>query len=206
MKKIQLISIIITAFQTLTFAQASHIITTSGYTFVPNTVNANVGDTIIFNVDFSMHPLQQVSSATWAADQSTALAGGFSNSTGNSYSVIMTQPGTVYYVCKMHVASHGMKGQISVAGSNGVDNVPSATTLIYPNPADKQLSISPGSHGYFTFSIIDMFGRTVSESSAYAGAKDVFVANVSAIAEGDYILIVNTLDGKTSRSKIAIRH
>jgi len=206
MKKLYLLAISIVALQAIAPAQTSHIITTSGFTFVPATVSANVGDTIIFNVDFSMHPIQQVSSTTWAADQSTALTGGFSNSAGSTYSVVMTQPGTVYYVCKMHVALYGMKGQIQVAGSNGVDNLVSGPSLAFPNPADQLLSFTPPSSGNFSYTITNMSGQVVKKDTKYATPQSIITIDVSAIVEGNYVFSLSGATGVVNKSKITIKH
>lgn len=205
MKKIYLFLILTLALQTFASAYTSHTITTSGLTFSPDSIQANVGDTIIFNVNFATHPLQQVSSTTWAADQATPLAGGFSATSGTTFSVVMTQPGTVYYVCTMHV-SLGMKGRIFVSGMNGVNDIVSTTTMAYPNPADQLLHIDPASSGYFSYTITDLSGRDVLQGKEYQPAQSSLAVNISDIATGNYILSVTDADGITKRSKICIRH
>ncbi len=205
MKKIHFLAVLILASQTIASAQTSYIITTSGLTFTPNTINANVGDTIIYNVDFSMHPLQQVSSATWAADQSTPLAGGFSNTTGTTYRVVLTQPDTVFYVCRMHV-SYGMKGRIFVSAATGIDNVSSISAPPFPNPADQQLSITPNSSGDFSFTLTDMKGQVIMIGSKYAGPQNPITLDVSAITEGSYMFAMTNSNGVMRESKIEIRH
>ncbi len=206
MKKLYLFGVLLLALQAAVSAQTSHIITTSGFTFTPDSVRANVGDTIIFNVNFSMHPLQEVSSTTWAANQATPLPGGFSASSGTTFSVVMTQAGIRYYVCTMHVASFGMKGRIFVNGSNEIENIPAIVTLPYPNPAAQQIHLVPASSGEFAYTIYDMLGQPVLQGSQYTTAQNMVSIDVSAIAEGNYILSMTNADGQVSKSKIDIRH
>ena len=205
MKKIHFLAVLVLALQAIASAQASYIITTSGLTFTPSTINANVGDTIIYNVDFSMHPLQQVSSATWAADQSTPLAGGFSNTTGTTYKVILTQPDTIYYVCRMHI-SYGMKGRIFVSPTTGIDNISSISSAPFPNPADQQLSITPISIDNFSFTLTDMKGQVIMVGAKYAGPQNPITMDVSAIADGSYMFALTNSKSVMRESKIEIKH
>jgi plastocyanin len=206
MKKIYLFAVLIMALQTIASA-TTHTITTSGFAFSPDSINANVGDTIIFNVAFGTHPLQQVSSTTWAANGTTPLSGGFSATSGTTFSVVMTQAqvGVVYYVCTNHVASFGMKGRIFVSAVNGIENIPTISAQPYPNPANQQLHLVTASSGYFSYTITDMLGQTVLQGSEYALAQSAVTVNVSTVPEGNYILSTTNAEGLVSKSKIDIR-
>lgn len=204
MKKIYLLAILTFTLRVISSAQTTHTVTTSGFTYTPATVQANVGDQVIFNVDFSMHPTVEVSAATWAANQPTPLAGGFSGTSGSTMTVTMTAVGTRYYVCQMHVSSFGMKGKIDVVAANGIKNVPSVVALPYPNPASQQLYLSPAAAGDFSYTITDMLGRTVLLGSEYA--QGMVTVDVSGIADGAYILSMTSANGLSSRNKIDIRH
>ena len=128
MNKIYLLFALICLLPLGSSAQTTHTITTSGFTFSPDSVAAHVGDQIIFNVDFSMHPLQEVSASTWAANQSTPLPGGFSASSGTTLTVTMSAVATRYYVCTVHVGL-GMKGRIFMSAANGIEAIPSVSAL-----------------------------------------------------------------------------
>ena len=206
MKKNYLLGLLIMAIQVLSFAQTSHIITTSGFTFTPDSVNARVGDTIIFNVNFSAHPLQQVASTTWSANQSTPLAGGFSATSGTTFSVVMTQPGVAYYVCTMHVSSFGMKGRIFVSPANGIEKITPTASLIYPNPSGGQLHFISAASGHLSYAITDMLGKVILKDSQYANAQDRVTVDVADIAEGNYILSVSHADGSVSQNKIILKY
>ena len=205
MKSINALILFVVSFALSSTAQTIHTITNSGFTYSPDSVNANVGDQVTFNTDFSMHPLHEVSSATWAANGSTQLAGGFSATTGSTATFTMTQAGTRYYVCANHV-SLGMKGRIFVSNPNGIESIPSVAALLYPNPSNQQLHIIPVSTGYFSYAMTDMLGRKILEDSEYAIANSAISINISAIPEGNYILTMTNAEGQVSTRKIHIAH
>ncbi len=117
---------------------ATHTITNSGFAFSPATLTVTAGDTIIFSLA-GIHDAVEVSQATWDADGSTALSGGFSVPFGGG-STVLTHTGIHYYVCQPH-ASLGMKGSITVnpASATAVregNGIPARFSLSqnYPNP------------------------------------------------------------------------
>ena len=83
-------------------------ISTSGFTFSPDTLFVNIGDTINFNLS-SNHNAVEVSENTWNTNGSTPNSG-FNISAGGG-SFIVDSIKTYYYVCQPH-ASMGMKGII----------------------------------------------------------------------------------------------
>lgn len=110
-------------------------ITESGFTFTPDNVTINSGDTIIFQLT-NIHDALEVSEATWNANGTTPLAGGFSVPLGGG-KVTGLSVGIHYYVCTFH-ASLGMKGRITVNGSSGIEENQASTKMfsIYPNPTN----------------------------------------------------------------------
>lgn len=95
------------------FASAPHTVINSGFTFLPDSILAGVGDTIHFVLEL-MHTAREVSASTWLADDTTSN-GGFDLPFGGG-DVVMTQLGTHYFVCVPH-AFLGMKGRIIVAST-----------------------------------------------------------------------------------------
>jgi plastocyanin len=89
---------------------APHTIINSGLTFTPESLAVNTGDKINFVLEI-FHEAREVSEATWLANDTTSN-GGFEVPDGGG-SIILTQTGIHYYVCKHHV-SLGMKGKIIV--------------------------------------------------------------------------------------------
>ena len=142
----------------------THIITNTGYTFLPSTINISVNDTIKFQL-MSMHDAVEVSKATWDAGNNTKLPGGFAVPFGGGICVITT-PGVHYYVCEPH-ASLGMKGTIT-ATTTGVET-PFVTnepeTRVSPNPSDGLVNISYNSEGEdrININLFDLTGRKIAE-------------------------------------------
>lgn len=94
-----------------------HVISTSGLTYAPAELTVNVGDNITINAS-SVHPTTEVSQATWEANGTAALVGGFGTNTA-SFTFTVEEVGIIYYVCDNHIAS-GMKGLINVLDPVGI--------------------------------------------------------------------------------------
>jgi plastocyanin len=207
MKKLYFLAFSIFVLRFIAPAQATHIITTHGYAFLPDSLVVNLNDTVVFNVNFSMYPIQQVRDTSWAANHPTPMAGGFSDTSGNTLRLAMTQQGIVYYVCTVYVAPFEMKGRIYVSGpESGIETIPSVTALPYPNPADQQLNFVSASSGELSYTITDMLGRTMLLGRQYATGQNMVTVDVSAVATGNYILSISNAGGAISQTKIDISH
>jgi plastocyanin len=113
MKTISLALSLIFAVQT--FA-AIRTITTVGNTFSPDSTVIRFGDTVQFT-NMVGHNAVEVSAATWNANGTTPLAGGFSTVvSGNTITGLSV--GLHYYICTPNAAL-GMKGRIWVLPRNG---------------------------------------------------------------------------------------
>ncbi len=114
-------------------AQTTFTVQDNGFTFDPATVNIHVGDSVKFTGS-DVHPILQVSEATWNSNGITALAGGFAFPSGSGI-VGFPTAGTYYYVCTAHVASHGMKGKIVVSAVTALNEVQVTDIFsLYPVP------------------------------------------------------------------------
>src|SRR5712671_2671827 len=89
----------------------THTISTSGFTFTPDSITIASDDTVVFALSL-MHTAREVSKATWDAND-TVSNGGFDLPFGGG-TAMPSGLGTHYYVCVPH-ASIGMKGRIVVA-------------------------------------------------------------------------------------------
>ncbi|MEP7321832.1 MAG: CHRD domain-containing protein, partial [Saprospiraceae bacterium] len=87
------------------------IVVNNGFTFSPKTIEAQVGDTIQFNLD-SEHDVLEVSKSSFDANSAQGN-GGFSLPFGGG-KLKLGQEGTFYFVCEPH-ASFGMKGTLIVS-------------------------------------------------------------------------------------------
>jgi plastocyanin len=163
------ILIFIISFLSVSVFGAQFTVITSGFTYSPATTNAAVGDTINFAAS-TTHPTTQVSQATWNANGSTPLAGGFGVHTSN-FMYVITAPGNIYFVCQNHVSS-GMKGQIVVTVSNvaemiGDNNVKLLTNSIMYNQAT--VLNTTGLHGQLE--VYDLTGKVVSVNRITGDAR-----------------------------------
>lgn len=142
----------------------------NGFAYAPANISANVGDTI--NLPASgTHPLRQVSEATWNANQSTQLNGGFN--TSSNIQIVISTAENIYYVCSNHVGS-GMKGKIEVSAVNSTSNAKLkniTNPIIYPNPCTKgtvKLSVNENT----TLVVTDAIGNVVHSSVVKSGTWD----------------------------------
>lgn len=184
------------------FAQ---VITTTGLSFTPDSLIVHVGDQVTFNCDFAMHPLQEVSAATWSANGSAALSGGFSATSGNTLTVPMTQAGTRYYVCTVHVQA-GMKGRIFVTAPSGIEALAATVAATYPNPATRQIHVITGKETDLQYILTDMMGRAVINGTGHVGPMGYLTLDVSAIADGEYVLQSVSTEGSSSVSRVQVLH
>ena len=136
---------VITVLAGFTFSHSTTFnVVNSGLTFSPATTTIHAGDTVMFTLA-SVHNAQEVSQATWNANGTTLLAGGFSVPFGGGR-LVGVAVGTHYFVCATH-APMGMKGQIIVS--------PPSTAI--PGPDKVQLT----DLSRFSFQITDNGVRNV---------------------------------------------
>jgi plastocyanin len=162
------------------------IITNSGSTFSPSTITITVGDDVTFNL-VSIHNAVEVSQATWDANGSTKLTGGFETAFGGGQ-VLSSQlgVGTHYYVCANHVSS-GMKGTIVLQNATGIEeNRLSSDFSIYPNPSFISVTIKAneiriGSEFY----IADLTGKKVASGKL---DNEITTIDISHLTRGIYMI------------------
>ncbi|MFM2136352.1 MAG: hypothetical protein RL021_1752 [Bacteroidota bacterium] len=143
---------------------ATVTVSNSGLTFSPAAITINEGDSVRFTIS-STHNVREVSQATYQANGSTALSGGFSLPFGGGLLLpAQLTVGMHYYVCSPH-AGAGMKGTIDVLPASGISTPVSAIALnVFPVPAKDVVHIVvPQNHIGRLFSVSDMTGRLVYE-------------------------------------------
>lgn len=181
-------------------------ITSVGTTFSPNAITINLGDSVLF-VLASMHNSQEVSQATWNANGSTALPGGWSTpfSGGLVLPAFLTQ-GTHYYVCVPH-AAFGMKGTIDVNNPNGVGSQEFHSLISFcPNPSNGKFNILFGNPSIvikYNVDILDMQGQSVLSVSNCSNGSPVEI-DLEGMANGIYLVRI-TNDMETFTEKILIQ-
>lgn len=168
-----------------------HPVTTSGFTFTPDSISANVGDTIKFNIS-GIHSALEVSQATWNANSNTSN-GGFSVPFGGGMTVVNTVK-TYYYVCGNHYAM-GMKGRIVVTIPNGVNaltNTP-VNFEMFPNPVSTGVTIKTnlpaGKENQIR--IFDRVGKCIYQKN---NISPVQYLDLSEFASGVYFVAIKSED------------
>lgn len=189
--------LILSLIATAGVGQTRHVITNSGFLYSPADLNANVGDTVVFNLGGN-HNALEVSETTWNNNGATSN-NGFSVPFGGG-SIVLTTAGTLYYVCEPH-AGLAMKGKINVTGAtNSIDRSFASrfqvTVTQNPlNPEGVLKIVSPAAAaGRYTLS--DVSGRVLAEKSIQlAGGDNVFMVSFPPVSAGVLLLQV-TVDGE----------
>ena len=199
MKKFLLLLSICFFYFSLSYA-ASVSITISGFSYTPSSITVNVGDVVTIESS-SFHPLIQVSQATWDANSSTQLQGGFNATSNFELTITAGMAGsTIFYVCGNHVAS-GMKGQITVNVAAGISENQSRefNMTVFPNPVSSNgwLNISTKKSGKINLTLYDLQGRIVNTlMNNYLQAGEITMPfNAAHLQKGIYILQLRTTTG-----------
>jgi plastocyanin len=199
MKRIKVIAVLLIV--TLTGFSAKKEVTNVGFAFSPATLTIEPGDNVSFVLE-AMHNAVEVSKATWDANGTTPLAGGFSVAFGGGEVLPAQLPnGTHWYVCTTHAAI-GMKGIIIVGTPTGIEDNPALKDIsIFPNPATDFITVKAGSNLLGNqYSITDQHGKQM------VGGKidsEAITVNISKFSEGIYFFI---LEGQNKRSFKVIKN
>ncbi len=173
-------------------------ITNSGYTYTPNAITINHGDTVVFSI-YGTHDVKEVSKATWDSNGNSLLYLGFTTPFGGGTLLPeKLKVGTHYYVCTPH-ASMGMKGTIIVMPLTGIkENQLQAEVSVFPNPVMDNLNIGVASKMIGSrFVIADQTGRMVLSGRLENESTPL---NISSFSPGMYFLQLGT----DSRQRIKV--
>ncbi len=174
---------------------ANKQITNVGLTFNPATLTIESGDNVTFVLEI-MHNAVEVSHATYNANGTTPLPGGFSVSFGGGELLPAQLPdGTHWYVCTTH-AGDGMKGIIIVGTPTGIEkNMSQLDISIFPNPALDLITIKADNKLLGTkYFISDQHGRQILTGKIDNETKSI---NISQFKKGVYFF---QLEEQKSRS------
>jgi len=182
------------------FAAQAQVINQSNFSFNPNLLTVLAGTEITITLGGN-HTFTQVSEATWNANQSTPLPGGFNFNAG-THQLTLTVPGTYYYVCIPH-ASTGMKGRIVVEVNTAVaDQDQAPQVLVFPNPADRFLIVE-GAVGGAVAQLFDAQGRELLRQLLAADGR----LDVAAVPAGAYVLRMTDQRGDLlTEQRVVIAH
>ncbi len=168
-------------------------IVNSGFTFSPPTVTINAGDNVLFSLA-SIHNATEVSQATWNANGSTPLPGGFATPMGGGLvSSSLLTVGTHWYVCQPH-ASLGMKGMIIVQVSTIVaENKFQENISVYPNPVTTEVTLNFAKAPSGTLVLYNELGKVLESTQINSAAYSL---DMSSYPGGIYFIALTDETGK----------
>lgn len=185
------------------------IITSSASTFVPSSITITLADSVEFSIA-SAHRVVEVSPATWNANDTTAIPGGFQTPFGGGLiDSTQLQEGTHYYVCVPHAAG-GMKGLITVQHHAGIsENQSFVNVSIHPNPVIDILNVMIIGKSFesCTALISDVTGREFLRTEVRINAGEIKIAipvNSQGMKKGIYLLSILANNGTTTRKFIVL--
>ncbi|MAT39452.1 MAG: hypothetical protein CL946_07590 [Ectothiorhodospiraceae bacterium] len=172
----------------------THIITNSGFTFSPDDITINVGDTVTWNIG-GAHNVVEVSQATWNSNGNTPLSGGFSHGFGGGTTVFSTA-GTHWYVCSPH-ASSGMKGKITVVQTT------ISTNALAQSSYCKGANLTVGFTATGSFGGGNTFTAQLSDENG-SFASPTSIGSVNGTSSGDISATIplNAADGTAYRIRV----
>jgi len=159
----------------------THTVTVADFSFTPNSVTVNLGDTVKWVWASGTHTTTSITVPTGAATWNSNM-----NSSTTTFSYVPTVVGTYNYDCSMHPST--MTGTFTVVNPTGVNQVNKIAIInFYPNPVSKILHIQFNNIDLpVSLTMTDMSGKQVL-SRKFKSMKntDIDLAN---IANGRYIL------------------
>jgi plastocyanin len=171
------------------------IVTNNNYTYSPQTITINAGDTVVFEIS-SGHNVVEVSQQTWNNNGNTVLPGGFGLPFGGGTLLTASlTAGTHYYVCTPH-AYMGMKASIIVQNvTTGIDNSLFTEVSVYPNPVKDFVNIRiAGNKKGEVFSIVNLTGKQVLTGKL---EDEINSVDLSGLNSGLYFVQLGTLKRQT---------
>ncbi|MBK9177867.1 MAG: T9SS type A sorting domain-containing protein [Flavobacteriales bacterium] len=169
-------------------AQTTHNLVTGSSSFSPSLLTIQPGDIMNISVNPG-HTCTEVTQATWDANGTTSN-GGFNYSPG-THQLVLTVPGTYYFVCQIHVFM-GMKGRIIVEAGTGVSDYGAASSFsVAPNPASDNLTVQADPATAAFVSLIDVQGREVLRRKV----KGSDTVSITHLAAGDYTIALLDAQG-----------
>jgi len=152
--------------------------------FLPVTVYAQVGDTILWIWIAGNHNVGPISASDIPAGASMWSAP--IDAGNHSYEYILTVAGNYYYVCHPSTP-HGEDAYIEVSSSVGVQQYKTHTNIsfIYPNPVEDILHINSNTQSEYLINFFDASGKLI-ETQWISG--DEHSMDVSHFKAGIYFL------------------
>jgi plastocyanin len=147
-----------------------------GYAYSPSSFTASVGDTVLWEGSFSMHPLSSTSVPSGAKTWQVA--------NGSSFSYPITTAGSYKYQCDLHY-SLGMVGSFTVSGSTALlrtdGTKKAADAVLFSSGGRSFLRLNIQTTGLVNGTIYSVDGRktaTVVNSHFGPGVYTILLPNV----------------------------
>jgi plastocyanin len=188
-------------------AQTTHIVEVEDNEFDPASLTIELGDDvlILWDDDVAMpHNFLEVDAATWIANGTTPLAGGYALGDGTDtpgHVHTITPTANVWYVCEYH-ASMGMKGTITVVGASAIADATAQHAYRFaPNPAtDRTALIAPDGRAV-QVQLTDATGRHCLRTTLAAGDG----LALEGLTPGAYVAELRSTEGDLlSRQRLVI--
>jgi len=164
-----------------------------GAAYTPSIVNVVVGDVVQWG-NSTTYPCAQVSQATWAANGTATVAGGFGTKTTSYQMTVTATTGTIYFVCTTKVASNGTKGIVTLNGSVGLTSHQRFLNdlNVFPNPVQDEINIVvPAGVESISTRLFALNGQEIDvlQANQNINTANAFVVTVPAtIAKGIYFI------------------
>ncbi len=186
----------------------SYTVSIVGTSFSPNTLTVSIGDVVTIQSTGS-HPLAQVDLATWTANGTATVSGGWGTKTAD-YTFTISTTSTIYYVCTNHVGL-GMKGQIVVAASGLKENFTMLSNLsVFPIPASETINLnySLSENTLVGISLISLNGQKVASlvnEVQLIGIQQKAISVPTDLAPGVYFLQISANGERMEERLISIK-
>jgi plastocyanin len=204
-----IISIFVVILSTSICHAVNHIIEFGGQLgliYSPSELTVEVGDSVTWEGDFSVHPLSSTSVPAGAAT--------FNNSTGTSFSYLVQVQGTYNYQCDAHYQL-GMVGSFSAIVSSVQENAATIQPVSfgleqnYPNPFNPittikyQLAVA----GNVELSIYNLSGQKIETlvSTWQPAGQHQVQWNAGEKASGVYYYILHAGDSQVVKSMVLMK-
>ena len=170
----------------LGLAQNTHTLTATDFSFSPDTLYIQAGDTVDVIIG-GYHGATEIDSIDWVNNIDNHNGGfdvGFGTGSPNTKFTI-DSVGTYYNICGPH-AGMGMKSIIIVESTNvSIHNLNLSQDVdIYPNPASKLITIQNSS----SVKILNIKGEKLLEKNNLADFEEI---NISLLPQGVYFIMLD---------------
>jgi plastocyanin len=157
-------------------------------TYVPDYLQVNLGDTVTFATT-TFHTTQQVTQATWLANDTTLMPGGLDGPPGG-FTFVATTLGDIYYVCVEHVQMDQMKGIIKVSQLDVEENkLISMHIMQSVSEQYVKLTVTGGVPGLLHVEMLNLSGQVVKTAKMnLSGSETSAIIQVGDMPKGVYMI------------------